>query len=77
MRVDTGVEQGGEVTPYYDPMIAKVIAHGATREAAVDQLVGALDAIVAEGPKTNRAFLAQLANHPAFRAGDTATRTCL
>ncbi len=73
VRIDTGVEQGGEVTPFYDPMIAKVIAHGPTREAAIDRLVGALDATVVEGPKTNRAFLAQLANHPAFRVGEVWT----
>jgi 3-methylcrotonyl-CoA carboxylase alpha subunit len=69
VRIDAGVEAGQEVTPFYDPMIAKVIAHGPTRAAAIDRLVGALDATVAEGPKTNRAFLARLAAHPAFRAG--------
>ena len=44
VRVDTGVEAGAEVSPYYDPMIAKLIAHGATRDEALDRLVAALDA---------------------------------
>ena len=43
MRVDTGVREGDAVTPFYDPMIAKVIAHGATREQALDRLADALE----------------------------------
>jgi 3-methylcrotonyl-CoA carboxylase alpha subunit len=73
LRVDAGVEEGQEVTPFYDPMIAKIIAHGPDRAAAIDRLVAALDATIAEGPKTNRAFLARLAAHPAFRAGEVHT----
>ena len=73
VRIDTGVEQGGEVTPFYDPMIAKLIAHGADRDTARARLVAALDATVADGPKTNRAFLAALAAHPAFAAGEVWT----
>ena len=53
VRVDTGVEQGSEITPYYDPMIAKMIAHAPTREAALDQLAGALERTIVAGPRTN------------------------
>ncbi|MFQ3596182.1 MAG: biotin carboxylase N-terminal domain-containing protein, partial [Sphingomonadaceae bacterium] len=72
-RVDTGVRSGDCVTVHYDPMIAKVIAHGPTREAARRALVAALDATVADGVTTNRAFLARLAAHPAFAAGEITT----
>ena len=69
IRVDTGVEAGGEVTPYYDPMIAKVIAHAPTARAALDRLATALERTVVAGPRTNVAFLAALAAPPEFRAG--------
>ncbi len=69
LRVDTGVETGGEVTPYYDPMIAKLIAHGPSREAALDRLAAALDQTVVAGPRTNAAFLAALCRAPDFRGG--------
>jgi 3-methylcrotonyl-CoA carboxylase alpha subunit len=67
--VDTGVEAGDEVSPFYDPMIAKVIAHGATRDEALDRLAGALGQLVIAGPRTNVAFLKKLCEAPAFRAG--------
>ncbi len=73
VRIDTGVETGSRIGLDYDPMIAKVIARGPTRAAAIDALVGALDATVVEGLKSNRAFLARLAGHPAFRAGEVDT----
>ena len=69
IRVDSGVEQGGEVTPFYDPMIAKLIAYGATREQAFDRLSAALGATVISGPRNNVAFLQALANTPEMRAG--------
>ena len=69
IRVDAGVRAGDTVTPYYDPMIAKVIAHGATREAALDRLATALDETAVAGPQTNLAFLTALAKAPEFRAG--------
>ncbi len=72
-RIDTGVEQGGEVTVHYDPMIAKVIAHAPTRTEALAKLVAALDATEIEGVSTNRAFLARLASHPAFIAEEIDT----
>ncbi len=50
IRVDTGVEEGDEVTPFYDPMIAKVIAHAQTREEALDRLAARCDDTVEVGP---------------------------
>jgi 3-methylcrotonyl-CoA carboxylase alpha subunit len=69
VRVDSGVAEGGAVTPHYDPMIAKVIAHGATRDEALDRLSAALGATIVAGPKSNVRFLRLLADHPEFRAG--------
>jgi 3-methylcrotonyl-CoA carboxylase alpha subunit len=70
LRVDTGVEQGGEVTPYYDPMIAKLIAHGQTRDQAFDRLAAALDLTIVAGPHTNTGFLAALCGAVPVRKGD-------
>jgi 3-methylcrotonyl-CoA carboxylase alpha subunit len=69
VRVDTGVRSGDSVTPYYDPMIAKVIAHGSTRDEALDRLGQALRETLVAGPRTNLAFLARLCDAPEFRAG--------
>jgi 3-methylcrotonyl-CoA carboxylase alpha subunit len=69
VRVDTGVDVGAEVSPFYDPMIAKIIAHGETREAALDRLSAALAQTVVAGPRTNAAFLRALCDAPEFRAG--------
>jgi 3-methylcrotonyl-CoA carboxylase alpha subunit len=68
IRIDTGVEAGAEVSPYYDPMIAKVIAHGATRDEALTKLAGALGKTIVAGPKTNAAFLKKLCEAEGFRA---------
>jgi 3-methylcrotonyl-CoA carboxylase alpha subunit len=73
VRIDSGVVEGGEISIHYDPMIAKVIAHGADRQSAIDRLVGALDATIVEGVRTNRAFLARLVDHASFRDGDVDT----
>ncbi|SEE76052.1 3-methylcrotonyl-CoA carboxylase alpha subunit [Rhizobiales bacterium GAS188] len=69
VRVDSGVEEGGEVTPFYDPMIAKIIAHGASREEALERLSGALAHTVVAGPKCNVAFLKALVDAEEFREG--------
>ena len=69
LRIDTGVEAGDAVTPFYDPMIAKIIAHGETREAALDTLADALARTVVAGPRTNAGFLERLARAPGFREG--------
>ncbi|TDR94453.1 acetyl/propionyl/methylcrotonyl-CoA carboxylase subunit alpha [Enterovirga rhinocerotis] len=70
LRIDTGVVEGDEVTPFYDPMIAKVIAHGPDRETALSRLSSALAETRVAGPRTNVAFLKALADAPGFRAGD-------
>jgi 3-methylcrotonyl-CoA carboxylase alpha subunit len=69
IRIDSGVEEGGEVTPYYDPMIAKMIAAAPTRTAALERLAAALDETVIAGPRSNVAFLAALARSAAFVEG--------
>jgi 3-methylcrotonyl-CoA carboxylase alpha subunit len=73
IRVDSGVETGGEVTPFYDAMIAKLIAHAATREAALDRLTAALDRTLIAGVRSNVAFLAHLCRAEAFRQGKVDT----
>jgi len=73
IRVDTGVEQGDEVGLAYDPMIAKLIAHGSTRDEALDRLRDALQETEVDGVTTNLPFLRWLVSHPAVRAGDTTT----
>ena len=73
VRVETGFAEGREVTPHYDPMIAKVIAHAGTREAAIDKLIAALEAFEIQGLKHNvPAVMAVLKSEP-FRAGDVHT----
>jgi propionyl-CoA carboxylase alpha chain/3-methylcrotonyl-CoA carboxylase alpha subunit len=69
VRVDSAVEEGGEVTPFYDPMIAKLIAHGADREDAARRLADACALVEVWPVKTNAAFLAKCASHPDFVDG--------
>jgi 3-methylcrotonyl-CoA carboxylase alpha subunit len=69
IRVDTGVEAGSEVTPYYDPMIAKLIAHAETRDGALNALADALEKTVVVGPRSNTGLLAALCRTRDFRAG--------
>jgi acetyl/propionyl-CoA carboxylase alpha subunit len=73
IRVDSGVEAGDEVGIGYDPMIAKLIAHGDTRPEALDRLAGALAETEVVGVTTNLPFLRWLVAHPRVRAGDTTT----
>ncbi len=72
-RVDTGVEQGATISPFYDPMIAKVIAHGASREEARERLADTLDAAVVWPLRSNAGFLVEALDHPAFVAGTVDT----
>ncbi|MGB2952732.1 MAG: biotin carboxylase N-terminal domain-containing protein [Gaiellaceae bacterium] len=74
VRVDAGVAEGDEVGVAYDPMIAKLIAHGATRDEAFDRLAAALAETEVEGVTTNLPFLRWLVAHPIVRAGRTTTR---
>jgi len=69
LRIDTGFRAGDQITHFYDPMIAKVIAHDTTRQGAIDRMLRALDAVDIEGPATNVAFLRATVDHPEFRAG--------
>ena len=69
LRVDAGVEAGSVISPFYDSMIAKLIASGADRDTAISRLAQALEETVVAGPKTNASFLHALTVHPAFAAG--------
>jgi acetyl/propionyl-CoA carboxylase alpha subunit len=73
VRVDAGVDQGDEIGLAYDPMIAKLIAHGRTRSEALETLRTALAETEVEGVVTNLPFLRWLVRHPAVRAGRTST----
>jgi len=73
VRVDDGVIDGGEVSMFYDPMIAKLITWAPTREKAIDAQVDALDQFVIDGISDNVDFLSALMQHPRFRKGDLAT----
>jgi 3-methylcrotonyl-CoA carboxylase alpha subunit len=72
-RIDTGVYEGAEVTPFYDPMIAKLIAHGDTRDEARERLADMLDDSAVWPVKTNAAFLIKALEHPDFAAGKVDT----
>ncbi|MFO7859445.1 MAG: urea carboxylase [Ectothiorhodospiraceae bacterium] len=73
-RVETWVERGSEISPYYDPMIAKVIVHGADRPAAIARLCEALKATHIHGVETNLEYLRQIAADPGFIQGGVTTR---
>jgi geranyl-CoA carboxylase alpha subunit len=73
VRIDHGMKDGYAISSFYDPMIAKVIAHGATRDQARARLVKALLDTVVLGPTTNRHFLIRLLAHPEFAAGRATT----
>lgn len=73
VRVDAGVEEGDDVGTGYDPLLAKLIAHGATRDEALDRLATALAGTDVAGVTTNLPFLRWLVAHPALRAGETTT----
>ncbi|MGH7095764.1 MAG: biotin/lipoyl-containing protein, partial [Stellaceae bacterium] len=73
VRVDTGVTEGAEITLYYDPMIAKLAAHGPSRATAIERLCGALDGFYVGGLRHNIAFLAAIAASPRFASGALST----
>jgi propionyl-CoA carboxylase alpha chain len=73
VRNDTGVTEGGEISLYYDPMIAKLVTHAKTRLAAIDAQAEALDAFTIEGIRHNIPFLAAIMQHPRWRAGKLST----
>jgi len=73
VRVDDGVLEGGEVSMFYDPMIAKLITWAPTREEAIDRQIAAIDEFVIDGPGNNLDFLSALMQHPRFRDGALTT----
>ncbi len=72
-RADSGVRSGDVISPYYDPMIAKIVVHGVTREAALQKLSTALSQTQVAGTVTNLAFLGALAGHAGFGRGEVDT----
>ena len=72
-RAETGVRPGDRISPWYDPMIAKIVVHGPTRTAALGQLETALGATEVAGSVTNLSFLAALTRHEGFRRGEVDT----
>lgn len=73
VRIDDGIEEGSEISPFYDPMVAKVIVHGRDRDDAIRRLRAALENAPLLGLRNNGRFLADLVNHPAFRAATMTT----
>ncbi len=73
VRNDTGVYEGGEISIYYDPMIAKLVTHAPTREQAIEAQAQALDAFAIEGIRHNIPFLSALMQHPRWRSGKLST----
>ena len=73
VRIDTGVREGDTITPYYDPMVAKLICHGASREEALAKMAAVLAETQVEGIFTNVQFLRRVVAHPAFMQGDVFT----
>jgi 3-methylcrotonyl-CoA carboxylase alpha subunit len=73
LRIDSGIEEGGEVTGHYDPMLAKLIVHGPNRRAAARKLAAACADVEVWPVRTNAAFLARVAGDAAFVAGDIDT----
>jgi geranyl-CoA carboxylase alpha subunit len=74
VRTDHALESGAEIPPWYDSMIAKVIAHGASRDEARERLARALDATVALGVATNKSFLAAVLREQSFARGEATTQ---
>ncbi|MDI4233686.1 acetyl/propionyl/methylcrotonyl-CoA carboxylase subunit alpha [Bradyrhizobium sp. 31Argb] len=73
VRNDTGVQEGGEISIHYDPMIAKLITHAPSRAAAIEAQSSALDAFYVDGIRHNIPFLSALMNHPRWREGKLST----
>jgi geranyl-CoA carboxylase alpha subunit len=73
VRIDDGIVEGGEVTPHYDPMVAKLIVHGRDRDDAIRRLIATLDDAPLLGIRNNARFLRDLVDHDRFRAGTMTT----
>lgn len=70
VRCDSGVEEGSEISIYYDPMVSKLVTHGPTRKDALDRMIVALDRYIIRGLEHNISFCRDLVNHPDFRSGN-------
>ena len=73
IRIDDGVQEGGEVSMFYDPMIAKLVTWGETRDEAADKQIAALDVFEIEGLGHNIDFVSAIMQHPRFRSGELTT----
>lgn len=73
VRVDTGIREGSEVSMFYDPMIAKLITHGQTRDSAIENMVDAIDQYVIDGLSHNLNFLSSIMQNKTFKSGNTTT----
>ena len=73
IRIESGVADGSQITPFYDPLLAKIIVHAASREEASRQLAGTLAGTRIHGLRTNRELLVRILEHPEFLSGDTDT----
>jgi geranyl-CoA carboxylase alpha subunit len=73
VRIDDGIRQGGVISPYYDPMVAKIIVHGRDRDDAIRRLRAALANAPLLGLRNNGRFLSDLVDHPAFRKAEMTT----
>ncbi len=73
VRLDTGIKPGINITPYYDPMLSKLIVKGENREESINKMTWALSNYAVLGVKTNIAFLKEVVAHPAFKEGDLTT----
>src|ERR1700716_829983 len=73
VRNDTGVQEGGEISIYYDPMIAKLVTHAPSRAAAIEAQSTALDTFYIDGIRHNISFLSALMLHPRWREGNLST----
>lgn len=74
LRIESGVREGDRVTHHYDPMLAKLIVHAASREQAIESLQQALQQVDVEGVETNLSFLLRVLDHPLFGDGNVSTR---
>ena len=73
VRVDSGVREGDEISMFYDPMISKLVTHGATRDEAIDTQLAAMDQYHIEGIQDNMPFVSTVLDQPRFRSGDITT----
>lgn len=73
LRIDHGLRKGDSVTPFYDPLIAKVVSHGEGREGAIERLENALDDLQIEGLRTNQGFLSRVLRNDKFRRANMTT----